>query len=100
MSSTSKNRYYNPAERVPALGRRLRGESFADLATLLSGDESLFGLYRNQVGALVATHLHSKERMDEMEGLYAPAEGYYALSFEQANEGLDEKIPAHRRTTG
>jgi hypothetical protein len=31
--------------------------------------------------------------MDEMEGLWAPAEGYFALGIERANQGLDEKIP-------
>jgi hypothetical protein len=56
-------------------------------------DEVLLGLYRNQADALVATHLHSKGRMDKMEDLYAPSEGYYALGRDRANEGMGDPIP-------
>ncbi|RCV86942.1 TIR domain-containing protein [Billgrantia montanilacus] len=90
---TRKNRYFNPPADIPKLGRRLKDGRFADLLSQLQENETLFGLYRNQADALVATHLHSKERMDEMEGLYAPAKGFYALGITQANEGLNEGIP-------
>jgi hypothetical protein len=90
---TRTNRYFKPPADVPKLGRRLKDGRFSDLLAQLLENEALFGLYRNQVGALVATHLHSRERMDEVEGLYAPLEGYYALGISQANEGLNEGIP-------
>jgi len=90
---TRTNRYFNPPEDVPKLGRRLKDGRFADLLAQLLENEALFGLYRNQAPAFMATHLHSRERMDEMERLYAPAEGYYALGLAQANERLNEGIP-------
>jgi len=31
--------------------------------------------------------------MSEMEGLWAPSVGYYAVARRDANEGLDNKIP-------
>lgn len=89
---TRTNRYFNPPADIAKLGRRLKDGRFADLLSQLLENEALFGLYRNQADALVATHLHSKGRMDEMEQLYAPAEGYYALGLAQANEGLNEGI--------
>lgn len=90
---TRTNRYFNPPADVPTLGRRLKAGTFAELLDQLREKEVLFGLYRNQFDALVATHLHSRERMLEMEGLWAPAEGYYALGIDRANQGLNDKIP-------
>ena len=87
------NRYFNPAADLQTLGRHLKAGTFAELVAQFGESEALFGLYRNQAGALVATHLHSPSRMDEMESLYAPAEGYYALRIDQANAGLNERIP-------
>lgn len=95
---TPTNRYFNPPDRIRKIGRHLVGEEFGDLVSQLRGDEVLFGLYRNQVQALLATHLHSRERMDEMEGLWAPSEGYYAVARRDANEGLDNKIPIENET--
>lgn len=90
---TRADRYFNPPSDVPKLGRRLKKGAFGDLLAQLQDKEALFGLYTNQAGALVATHLHSKERMDEMETRYAPAGGYYALDVDEANRGLDYIIP-------
>jgi TIR domain len=80
-------RYYNPPHDILKIGRSLAPTVFADLIAQLENDEVLFGLYRNQANALVATHLHSKEHMDEMEHLWAPAEGYYALQRSSLIEG-------------
>ena len=87
------NRYFNPPEDLPILGRHLKVGPFSNLVGQLRESEALFGLYSNHAGALVATHLHSPARMDEMDSLYAPAEGYYALGIVRANEGLNERIP-------
>lgn len=90
---TRPNRYFNPPLNVRKLGRRLKAGAFGDLLAQLQDKEALFGLYTNQAGALVATHLHSTERMDEMEARYAPSDGYYALDVDEANRGLNIKIP-------
>jgi hypothetical protein len=90
---TNANRFFNPPGRVRDIGRQLTAGQFGDLAFQLREDEVLLALYRNQVDALVATHLHSRKRMDEMEEFYGPAEGYFALARRVANEGLDDKIP-------
>jgi hypothetical protein len=95
---TNTNRYFNPPDKIKEIGRRLDGDEFGDLVSQLQGDEALFGLYRNQVQALLATHLHSRERMSEIEGLWAPSLGYYAVARRNANEGLDNKIPTERET--
>jgi hypothetical protein len=95
---TGINRYFNPPDRISEIGRRLHGKDFVELVSQLRGDEVLLGLYRNQVGSLLATHLHSRERMSEMEGIWAPSEGYYAISRRDANEGLDNKIPLEQGT--
>ena len=58
------------------------------------------GVYRNQADALVATNLHSRKRMDEMEGLWAPAEGYYAVNIDDANEGIREDSASASRQQG
>jgi hypothetical protein len=97
---TRANRYFNPPADLAALGRHLEGGTFSDLVGQLRESEVLFGLYRNQAGALVATHLHSPGRMDEMESLYAPAAGYYAIRIDQANEGLNERIPTGTDVSG
>lgn len=87
------NRYFNPPDRVHRIGRQLYGRGFFDLTSQVQSGEVLLGLYRNQVGALVATHLDSESRMNEMEALWAPSEGYYAVDRFEANRGLDNKIP-------
>jgi hypothetical protein len=97
---TRTNRYFNPPADIPKLGRRLKDGSFADLLAQLQENEVLFGLYRNQAGAPVATHLHSKERMDEMEELWAPTEGYYAVGIDRANQGLNDRIPTEPNASG
>ncbi len=78
--AASADRYFNPPSEVPRLGRMLRAGTFAALVAQLRGREVLVGLYTNQVGALVATYLHTEDRFSEMEGLWAPANGYYAMS--------------------
>jgi hypothetical protein len=93
---TDLNRYFNPPDRIHQIGRRLQGADFAQLVSGLRPSEVLIGLYRNQVGALVATHLHSLARMNEMEGLWAPAEGYYAVPQLDANAGFEESIPVNK----
>jgi hypothetical protein len=87
------NRYFNPPDQIRRIGRPLQGIDFVGLVSELLGDEVLVGLYRNQVGTSIATHLHSRARMNEMEGLWAPAEGYYAVRRRDANAGFDNKIP-------
>ena len=87
------NRYFNPPHEIPAIGRSLTKGSFNDLMAQLQEGEALFGLYTNQVQALVATHLDSEGRMTEMEELYAPSNGYYAVPIVKANKGLDYPIP-------
>ena len=87
-----QNRWFNPPGRVPSLGRELRGIVWSDLAAQLGHDDVLIGVYRNELwGFLMATHLHSEERFDEMEKLY-PAVGYYALDLQAANTGMDHVI--------
>jgi hypothetical protein len=55
-------------------------------------DDVLIGLYLNRViGNLIATHLHSEARFDEMEALYSP-KGYFAMGLQAANSGMDHKI--------
>jgi hypothetical protein len=97
--TTGSNRYYNPPTRVPSVGRPLTGSDFYGLVSQLKGDEVLLGLYRNQANALVATHLHSKDRMDEMEHLYAPAVGYYGVAREITNQGMRDPIPPREPRT-
>jgi len=94
---TSINRYFNPPERISKIGRQVNGKEFVELVSQLRQDEVLMGIYRNQLGALLATHLHSRKRMNEMEGLWAPSKGYYAVGRLDANEGLDNKVPADER---
>jgi hypothetical protein len=84
----SGNQYFNPPEKVPTIGRKLEGKDFAHLVGQLFGDELLLGLYRNQVPTLVATHLHSKRRKEEMESLWGPSEGYYAVRRDDAEQGF------------
>lgn len=90
---TTSNRYFNPPSDIRRLGRALKSGDFGDLVKQLVNDEVLFGLYTNQAGALVGAHLHSKSRLEEMERLWAPAEGYFALNLDIANSGLSEKLP-------
>jgi len=67
----SANRYFTPPAEVRDRGREVKGASFAALIEHLREGEVLFGLYTNQAGALVATHLHSEFRLNEMETLGA-----------------------------
>jgi hypothetical protein len=87
--NSGPHRYFNPPSEVRKLGRRLEFGSFAHLGSQLRRNEVLIGLYRNWV-ALVATLLDSAERMEEMNASCGPAQGYYALDSERANEGFDE----------
>jgi len=82
--------YFNPPEKIEVIGRKLRGGSYQELSTQLMSDEALVGLYRNQVYELVATHLASSERMNEMESVWAPSLGYYAVPIAEA--GFDPQI--------
>lgn len=95
---TGTNRYFSPPDTIRVVGRRLHGKDFVELVSQLRGDEVLLGLYRNQVGSLLATHLHSRERMGDMEGLWPPSEGYYGIGRREANEGLDNEIPLEEGT--
>jgi hypothetical protein len=88
----SVHSYFNPPDAIRQLGRKLGGPSFAHLVARLDDNQAVIGLYRNQAGALVATHLHSRARMMEMEDRFSPSEGYYAVDIERVNEGLDHKI--------
>jgi hypothetical protein len=86
------NRYFNPPRDVPTLGSELQGTVWRDLTVQLRNDDVLVGLYRNRVtGNLIATHLHSEARFDEMEALYS-REGYFAMGLQAANSGMDHKI--------
>jgi len=73
------SRFFNPPERIDVIGRKLQGTTYQELSAQLLSNEVLVGLYRNQVPALVATHLATPERMDEMESSWAPSLGYYAV---------------------
>jgi hypothetical protein len=84
--------YFNPPAAVRQIGRKLGGPSFAHLVAKLDPNEVLLGLYRNEAGAFVATHLSSHARMLEMEARFAPSEGYYAVDLQRANQGLDHKL--------
>ena len=88
----SVHAYFNPPETIRQIGRRLGGPSFAHLVAKLDDNEVVIGLYRNQADALVATHLHSRARMMEMEDRFSPAEGYFAVDLARANEGLNYQI--------
>ena len=83
------SRFFNPPDRIPLLGRKIKGASFSALSAQLKSDEVLIGLYHNQVLALVATLLDSEERWSEMEQLYKPSLGYYAVPESAAKQGLD-----------
>jgi hypothetical protein len=89
---TPVNRYFNPPQRVRVVGRKLKGETYHDLSTQLLDEEVLIGLYRNKADAVVATHLSSEERMNEMESRWAPSAGYYAVPRAEANAGFDQKL--------
>lgn len=82
--------YFNPPARIAEIGRKLRGASYHQLSSQLTRGEVLIGLYKNQFDALVATHLASAERMDEMESRWAPSLGYYAVSMSEP--GFEPKI--------
>ena len=88
MARTAKSCYYNPPDQIPSIGRLLIQRGFDDLTAQLAPTEILIGLYRNQLQALVATYLDSRERMEEMEAAWNPAEGYYAVDRVQAQQGL------------
>jgi hypothetical protein len=84
------SRYFNPPDRVSVVGRKLRAGSYEELLTQLMTGEALVGLYTNQANALVATHLVSRQRMNEMESSWKPSLGYYAVPSEES--GFDPKI--------
>lgn len=75
------------------MGRKLVKGSFEELSAQLRPGEILIGVYYNQTSAMVGTHLYSERRMEEMESLYSPSEGYYALQIEAANKGMNPPIP-------
>jgi hypothetical protein len=78
------SRYFDP-DGVRRQGRMLLSGIFPSLKRQINEEEeTLVGIYWNQVLADVATELDSQQRMDEMESLYKPAQGYYAISIEVA----------------
>ena len=84
---TYPHRYLNPPDVVELRGRLLARGAFEVLQQHLLGGELLVGTYVNRAGATVATVLDSTERMAEMEGLYAPASGYYAVPMSLISSG-------------
>ena len=70
------SRFFNPPALVRAKGRRLSSTTleddseannqFTELIALLNQDEVLMGLFENQAPALVATHVHSPARLDQL----------------------------------
>jgi hypothetical protein len=93
--------YYDPPADILRLARKLVPGKYRDLTPQLRDGEILIGLYRNHDEALVATHLQSQERFDQIEAAMRnaegasnrPVEGYYAIDVIEANKRMDPKIP-------
>lgn len=91
------NRYFNPPADVGGIGRRLLPGDFVDLCSQLNPHELLIGVYLNQVLALVATELATQTRFLEMERLWAPAQGYYAVPRQHAEVGFAHGLGAEQK---
>jgi hypothetical protein len=86
------NRYYNPPDEVPRIGRPLRRGTFAEFQAQLQGEETVIGLFTNQSDALVAAEVPSQERVDQLnrEWPYTAFE-FYAVPTAQAEEGFKRR---------
>lgn len=85
------NRHFNPPQRIREIGRPLTAGGYQELMGQIEGGECLVGLFFNQVNALVATHIQSSARQNEVERLNSPVE-YYAVRIDAANEMTDTPL--------
>jgi hypothetical protein len=86
------SRYFNPPEKIRTIGRQLKTGTYTELVDQLKEGEVLMGLFVNQSNALVATHIQTLTRMNEMEELFYQGE-YFAVPVDAANEGMGDAIP-------
>ncbi|MDP3799608.1 MAG: SAV_2336 N-terminal domain-related protein [Polaromonas sp.] len=95
------SRFFRPPGEVEKLGRRLHEGDFRALVSQLGPDELLMGLYENQAPALVATHVLSKARFQELSQAKSLTPlGFFALRRDIANRGWDAGTPVPAREPG
>ncbi len=92
-----EDRLFSPGDVVEAEGRPLRGKDFRELVLQLDHNDLLMGVYRNADEDLVATHLYSRERLNEMRKSRASLIGYFALERDiRENVRIERGLPISR----
>lgn len=91
-------RYYNPPEMLRQIGRalsagRLSGaaDKFAHLRGQLGDGEILIGLFENQNHALVAAHVGTAERLEELETAQGAVWEFYTVPIQVLNNRISKK---------
>jgi tetratricopeptide (TPR) repeat protein len=86
------SRYFRPPEAIRTIGRLLKSGTFSQLSDQLTTGEVVVGLFLNQVPTLVAAYIPNEARRKQMERAQH-LDGYFAVPFDQANEGMHPPIP-------
>lgn len=86
--------YFKPAEHIRDLGRRVSGETFAELKDELCDGDVLFELLERPDHVFYAVLIKSPETYEEFAHLTRrddyQSEGYFAVAWRDAEDGTDE----------
>jgi len=86
--------YFNPPLQIQEVGRRLHGDTFADLAGALGDGEVLFELMERPDHVHYAVLMDSEKTFNEFRHLSTTHPytrlGYFAVAWSDAEEGTDE----------
>jgi tetratricopeptide (TPR) repeat protein len=94
------SRYFNPPAKIREIGRPLTSGDYYELTGQLENKECLVGLFYNQVDALVATHIQSRARKDDIERLANYMVEYYAVDIDAAKQLADTPFPTESKQDG
>jgi hypothetical protein len=95
MSQTYRdvNRYYNPPEDMPRLGRLLTPGSYEHLLAQTRRGEMIFAYGRQApVNYFAACHITSQSRLDEVQRDWKADPTFYAVAAEKVIPGLDTPL--------
>ena len=88
--------YFQPAEEIRELGRRLSGTTFAELQDALYEGEVIFELLERPDHVFYAVLIKSAETFEEFAQLAHrddfTHDGYFAVAWSDAEEGTDEPV--------